>query len=77
MSDKVSYDDLMINHTDEPTYTNERVDKAIKNMVDKWDLAELYQFAYDEMADYFYDRADPFELDTLMEDHGEKEKEDE
>lgn len=54
-------------------YTNKQVDKAIKNMVDKWDLAKLYKFAYDEMEDYFYDRADPYDLNTLMEEHGEKE----
>tara|TARA_R110002124_G_scaffold72771_4_gene194801 strand:- start:6156 stop:6380 length:225 start_codon:yes stop_codon:yes gene_type:complete len=54
-------------------YTNKQVDKAIKNMVDKWDLAKLYKFAYEEMEDYFYDRADPYDLNTLMEEHGEKE----
>ena len=34
-------------------YTNKQVDKAIKNMVDKWDLAKLYKFAYEEMEDYY------------------------
>ena len=70
------YDDFVLSGTSSDglstPYTNKQVDKAIKNMVDKWDLAKLYKFAYEEMEDYFYDRADPINLDKLMEDHGDE-----
>jgi hypothetical protein len=64
---------MKMSDVDSPNYTDEQIEKVVKNYVNKWELIELKQFAYEEMTDYFCECADPSELEILMEDHGEKE----
>ena len=53
-------------------YTDEQIERVVKKYVDKWTLTELKEFAYEEMTYYYCERADPYELEILMEDHGDK-----
>ena len=64
---------MKMSDADSPIYPDEQIEKVVKNYVNKWELIELKQFAYEEMTDYYLERADPYELEILMEDHGKKE----
>ena len=57
---------------DSPIYTDEQIEKVVKKYVDKCTSTDLKEFAYEEMIYYFFERADPYELEILMEDHGKK-----
>tara|TARA_R110000765_G_C18441907_1_gene547137 strand:- start:34 stop:246 length:213 start_codon:yes stop_codon:yes gene_type:complete len=70
MSDTVEYTD-----EDSPIYTDEQIIKAVKAMLNQWTLSNIKQFAYNEMTDYYFECADFYEIDMLMEEYGEKENE--
>ena len=49
----------------------EQITKAIKNLIDSWDMDTLVNFAYDERFYYFMDKASEEEVDELLDIFGE------
>ena len=49
----------------------EQITKAIKNLIDSWDMDTLVNFAYDERFCYFMDKASEEEVDELLDIFGE------
>lgn len=58
---------------DSPIYTDEQIEKVVKKYVDKCTSTDLKEFAYEEMIYYYCECSNPYELEILMKDHGEKE----
>ena len=50
----------------------DKIQKAVENMVDKWDMRVLIQYAVDQLTDYYTsdDCSDQEEIDQLIEEHG-------
>ena len=49
-----------------------KIQKAVENMVDKWDMRELIKYAVDQLTDYYTSDNchDQEEIDKLIEEHG-------
>jgi hypothetical protein len=44
----------------------EQITKAVKNLIDSWDMDTLINFAYEERFYYFMDKASDEEVDELL-----------
>ena len=56
------------------TYTfveyERKVEKAVDNMIDSWDLKTLMNFAFEDRLEYFLDTADEEEVNELLKEFG-------
>tara|TARA_R100000963_G_C4551906_1_gene44514 strand:+ start:321 stop:509 length:189 start_codon:yes stop_codon:yes gene_type:complete len=56
------------------TYTfveyERKVEKAVDNMIDSWDLQTLMNFAFEDRLEYFLDSADEEEVNELLKEFG-------
>ena len=56
------------------TYTfveyERKVEKAVDNMIDSWDLQTLMNFAFEDRLEYFLDTADEEEVNELLKEFG-------
>ena len=56
------------------TYTfveyERKVEKAVDNMIDSWDLNTLMNFAFEDRLEYFLDTADEEEVNELLKEFG-------
>jgi len=52
------------------TYTfveyERKVEKAVDNMIDSWDLKTLMNFAFEDRLEYFLESADEEEVNELL-----------
>jgi len=52
------------------TYTfveyERKVEKAVDNMIDSWDLQTLMNFAFEDRLEYFLESADEEEVNELL-----------
>ena len=49
----------------------EKIEKAVQNLVDSWDLETLMNFALEDREHYYLDRADKEEVEWLLEEFGD------
>ena len=56
------------------TYTfveyERKVEKAVDNMIDSWDLKTLMNFAFEDRLEYFLESADEEEVNELLKEFG-------
>ena len=56
------------------TYTfveyERKVEKAVDNMIDSWDLQTLMNFAFEDRLEYFLESADEEEVNELLKEFG-------
>jgi len=49
----------------------EKIEKAVQNLIDSWDLETLMNFALEDREYYYLDRADKEEVEWLLEEFGD------
>tara|TARA_R110001599_G_scaffold9268_2_gene45814 strand:- start:153 stop:341 length:189 start_codon:yes stop_codon:yes gene_type:complete len=47
-----------------------KVEKAVDNMVDSWDIETLMNFAFEDRLEYFIESADEEEVNELLKEFG-------
>ena len=47
-----------------------KVEKAVDNMIDSWDLKTLMNFAFEDRLEYFFESADEEEVNELLKEFG-------
>jgi hypothetical protein len=53
------------------TEREDRITKAVDNLIDSWDIDTLIDFAYKERLYYFMDKASDEEVDELIDNFGD------
>jgi hypothetical protein len=48
----------------------DKIEKAVDNMIDGWDLDTLMNFAFQDRLEYFLESADKEEVDELLKEFG-------
>jgi len=48
----------------------ERIEKAVDNMIDSWDMETLMNFAFEDRLEYFIESADKEEINELLKEFG-------
>ena len=48
----------------------EKIEKAVENLVDSWDLETLMNFALEDREHYYLNNADKGEVEWLLEEFG-------
>jgi len=48
----------------------ERIEKAVDNMIDSWDMDTLINHAFQEQLEYFLESADKEEINELLKEFG-------
>ena len=47
-----------------------KVEKAVNNMIDSWDMSTLIDYAFQEQLEYFLESADEEEVNELLKEFG-------
>ena len=47
-----------------------KVEKAVDNMIDSWDMSTLMNYAFEEQLEYFLESADEEEVNELLKEFG-------
>jgi hypothetical protein len=47
-----------------------KVEKAVDNMIDSWDMSTLIDYAFQEQLEYFLESADEEEVNELLKEFG-------
>ena len=47
-----------------------KIEKAVNNMIESWDLSTLMNFAFEDRLEYFIESADKEEVDELLKEFG-------
>ena len=48
----------------------DKIEKAVDNMIDSWDLSTLKDFAFEDRLEYFIESADKEEVTELLKEFG-------
>mgnify|MGYP003628338097 CR=1 FL=1 len=48
----------------------DKIEKAVDNMIDSWDLSTLMNFAFKDRLEYFIESADKEEVNELLKEFG-------
>ena len=48
----------------------EKIEKAVQNLIDSWDLETLMNFALEDREHYYLNNADKEEVEWLLEEFG-------
>ena len=48
----------------------DKIEKAVDNMIDSWDLSTLMNFAFNDRLEYFNESADDEEVNELLKEFG-------
>jgi|TARA_R110001583_G_scaffold25372_2_gene91844 hypothetical protein len=48
----------------------DKIEKAVDNMIDSWDLSTLMNFAFEDRLEYFIESADKEEVTELLKEFG-------
>ena len=43
-----------------------RIEKAVDNMINSWDMSTLKNYAFEEQLEYFFESADEEEVNELL-----------
>lgn len=47
-----------------------KVERAVDNMIDSWDMSTLMNYAFEEQLEYFLESADEEEVNELLKEFG-------
>ena len=47
-----------------------KVERAVDNMIDSWDMSTLMNYAFEEQLEYFLESADEEEINELLKEFG-------
>ena len=47
-----------------------KVERAVDNMIDSWDMSTLMNYAFEEQLEYFLQSADEEEINELLKEFG-------
>ena len=47
-----------------------KIEKAVDNMIDSWDMSTLMNYAFEEQLEYFLESADEEEVNELLKEFG-------
>ncbi len=47
-----------------------KVEKAVDNMIDSWDIDDLMNFVFEDRLEYYLEHADQTEINTLLKEFG-------
>ena len=47
-----------------------KVERAVDNMIDSWDMSTLMNYAFEEQLEYFFESADEEEVNELLKKFG-------
>jgi hypothetical protein len=47
-----------------------KIEKAVDNMIDSWDMSTLMNYAFEEQLEYFLESADEEEINELLKEFG-------
>ena len=47
-----------------------RIEKAVDNMINSWDMSTLQNYAFEEQLEYFFESADEEEVNELLKKFG-------
>ena len=47
-----------------------KLEKAVNNMIDSWDMSTLMNYAFEEQLEYFLESADEEEVNELLKEFG-------
>ena len=47
-----------------------KVERAVDNMIDSWDMRTLMNYAFEEQLEYFLESADEEEVNELLKEFG-------
>ena len=47
-----------------------KIEKAVDNMIDSWDMSTLMNYAFEEQLEYFLQSADEEEINELRKEFG-------
>ena len=48
----------------------EKIEQAVRRKVSSWDLDSLVEYVVEDLFNYYYNHADPDDLETLMKEEG-------
>jgi hypothetical protein len=51
----------------------EKIEKAVENLIDSWDMETLVNFAIEDREHYYLNLANKEEVESLLQDFGNKE----
>jgi hypothetical protein len=51
----------------------EKIEKAVENLIDSWDMETLVNFATEDREHYYLNLADKEEVELLLQEFGNKE----
>tara|TARA_Y100000310_G_C19979277_1_gene489017 strand:- start:78 stop:263 length:186 start_codon:yes stop_codon:yes gene_type:complete len=51
-----------------PEYTDEKIEKAVDNLIDSWDMGTIIEMVYEDRLHYFLHHADQEEISELIQD---------
>ena len=50
-------------------YSDEKIEHAVENLVDSWDMETIIEFVYQDRLHYFLHHADKEEIEELINSH--------